>query len=77
MSRVVACSPEGGGRAGSAACVAAVAANRAPFTAWDNLRVAGVAGRDRELIPDGKLCSGACPPTGVSISPVRTGRRPG
>lgn len=61
VSRVVACSPEGGGRAGSAACVAAVAANGAPFTAWDNLRVAGVAGRDRELIPDGKLCSGGLP----------------
>ncbi|MDT0401818.1 lytic polysaccharide monooxygenase [Streptomyces edwardsiae] len=61
VSRVVACSPEGGDRAGSAACRAAVAANGAPFTAWDNLRVAGVAGRDRERVPDGKLCSGGLP----------------
>ncbi|MGK5697084.1 lytic polysaccharide monooxygenase [Streptomyces sp. URMC 128] len=61
VSRVVACSPEGGDRAGSAACRAAVAANGAPFTAWDNLRVANVAGRDRQVVPDGKLCSGGLP----------------
>lgn len=61
VSRVVACSPEGGDRAGSAACRAAVAANGAPFTAWDNLRVADVAGRDRQRIPDGHLCSGGLP----------------
>ncbi|MET8026319.1 lytic polysaccharide monooxygenase auxiliary activity family 9 protein [Streptomyces avermitilis] len=58
VSRVVACSPEGGGRARTAACTAAIAANGTSFTAWDNLRVAGVNGRDRQLIPDGKLCSG-------------------
>jgi chitin-binding protein len=61
VSRVVACSPEGGDRAGSAACRAAVAANGAPFTAWDNLRVANVNGRDRQVVPDGKLCSGGLP----------------
>ncbi|MDQ1015412.1 lytic polysaccharide monooxygenase auxiliary activity family 9 protein [Streptomyces afghaniensis] len=61
VSRVVACSPEGGDRAGSAACRAAVAANGAPFTAWDNLRVANVGGRDRQVVPDGKLCSGGLP----------------
>lgn len=61
VSRVVACSPEGGGRVGTAACRAAVAANGAPFTAWDNLRVANVGGRDREVVPDGKLCSGGLP----------------
>ncbi|MFE2276855.1 lytic polysaccharide monooxygenase [Streptomyces sp. NPDC059454] len=61
VSRVVACSPEGGDRAGSAACRAAVAANGAPFAAWDNLRVADVAGRDRQRIPDGRLCSGGLP----------------
>ncbi|MFD5078647.1 lytic polysaccharide monooxygenase [Streptomyces sp. NPDC058371] len=61
VSRVVACSPEGGSRTGSAACTAAIAANGAPFTAWDNLRVAGVNGRDRQLIPDGRLCSGGLP----------------
>ncbi|MFI7499672.1 lytic polysaccharide monooxygenase [Streptomyces sp. NPDC049687] len=60
VSRVYGCSPEGG-RAGTAACKAAVAANGAPFTAWDNLRVANVNGRDRRTIPDGKLCSGGLP----------------
>jgi chitin-binding protein len=57
VSRVSACSPEGGSQ-GSAACRAAVAANGAPFTAWDNMRIAGVNGRDREVVPDGQLCSG-------------------
>lgn len=57
VSRVSACSPEGGSQA-SAACEAAVAANGAPFTAWDNMRIAGVNGRDREVVPDGRLCSG-------------------
>ncbi|MFF1450992.1 lytic polysaccharide monooxygenase [Streptomyces sp. NPDC058274] len=61
VSRVVACSPEGGSRTGSAACRAAIAANGAPFTAWDNLRVGGVNGQDRRLIPDGQLCSGGLP----------------
>lgn len=61
VSRVYACSPEGGSAARSAACRAAITANGAPFTAWDNLRVAGVAGRDRQLIPDGRLCSGNLP----------------
>ncbi|MFG2309762.1 lytic polysaccharide monooxygenase [Streptomyces sp. NPDC048566] len=61
VSRVFACSPEGGAANRSAACRAAVAANGAPFTAWDNLRVAGVNGRDREVIPDGRLCSGGLP----------------
>ncbi|MFF7594120.1 lytic polysaccharide monooxygenase auxiliary activity family 9 protein [Streptomyces mirabilis] len=61
VSRVVACSPEGGSNTGTAACRAAIAANGAPFTAWDNLRVAGVGGRDRQLIPDGQLCSGGLP----------------
>ncbi|MFI6333585.1 lytic polysaccharide monooxygenase [Streptomyces sp. NPDC050535] len=61
VSRVAACSPMGGGNTGTAACAAAIAANGAPFTAWDNLRVAGVNGRDREVIPDGKLCSGGLP----------------
>ncbi|WP_129305927.1 lytic polysaccharide monooxygenase [Streptomyces sp. L2] len=62
VSRVYACSPEGDAAARrSAACRAAVAANGAPFTAWDNLRVAGVNGRDRQVIPDGRLCSGNLP----------------
>ncbi|MER6732267.1 lytic polysaccharide monooxygenase auxiliary activity family 9 protein [Streptomyces puniciscabiei] len=61
VSRVYACSPQGGDAARSAACRAAVTANGAPFTAWDNLRVAGVNGRDRQVIPDGRLCSGNLP----------------
>lgn len=61
VSRVFACSPEGGGLNRTAACRAAIAANGAPFTAWDNLRVAGVNGRDRSVIPDGRLCSGNLP----------------
>ncbi|MFF9125138.1 lytic polysaccharide monooxygenase [Streptomyces sp. NPDC014889] len=61
VSRVYACSPDGG-PAGTAACRAAVAANGGvPFTAWDNLRVANVGGRDRQVVPDGKLCSGGLP----------------
>ncbi|MFD7707014.1 lytic polysaccharide monooxygenase [Streptomyces sp. NPDC059786] len=60
VSRVVACSPDGTSR-GSAACRAAITANGAPFTAWDNLRVANVDGRDRQVIPDGRLCSGGLP----------------
>ncbi|MEU6770499.1 lytic polysaccharide monooxygenase [Streptomyces sp. NPDC046759] len=61
VSRVYACSPQGGDATRSAACRAAIAANGAPFTAWDNLRVAGVNGRDRQVIPDGRLCSGNLP----------------
>ncbi|WP_405515695.1 lytic polysaccharide monooxygenase [Streptomyces canus] len=60
VSRVFACSPDGGS-SGTAACRAAVAATGSPFTAWDNLRVANVNGRDRQTIPDGKLCSGGLP----------------
>ncbi|MGW3103557.1 lytic polysaccharide monooxygenase auxiliary activity family 9 protein [Streptomyces sp. NPDC001100] len=58
VSRVYACSPDGGSAAGTAACKAAVAANGQPFTFWDNVRVPNINGRDRQLIPDGKLCSG-------------------
>lgn len=57
VSRVYACSPSGGS-AGTAACKAAIAASGQNFVAWDNLRVADVNGRDRQVIPDGKLCSG-------------------
>ncbi|AVV44960.1 chitin-binding protein [Streptomyces sp. P3] len=58
VSRVYACSPEGGADAGSAACRAALRANGTSFAAWDNLRVADVNGRDRQTVPDGRLCSG-------------------
>jgi chitin-binding protein len=45
----------------SAACQAALAANDGTPFAWDNLRVADVNGRDRDVIPDGQLCSGGKP----------------
>ncbi|MFE1922758.1 lytic polysaccharide monooxygenase [Streptomyces asoensis] len=61
VSRVYACSPEGGADARSAACRAAIAANGTSFAAWDNLRVADVNGRDRQTVPDGRLCSGGLP----------------
>ncbi|MFE9022871.1 lytic polysaccharide monooxygenase [Streptomyces sp. NPDC007808] len=61
VSRVYACSPDGGGASGSAACRAAITSNGAPFTAWDNLRIANVNGRDRQIVPDGRLCSGGLP----------------
>ncbi|MDC0771665.1 lytic polysaccharide monooxygenase [Streptomyces sp. HD] len=61
VSRVYACSPDGGSASKSAACRAAVASNGGPFTAWDNLRIANVNGRDRQVVPDGKLCSGGLP----------------
>ncbi|GGZ27128.1 hypothetical protein GCM10010387_20610 [Streptomyces inusitatus] len=57
VSRAAACGTTGA-RQTSAACVAAVAANGGvAFDAWDRVRVAGVQGRDRERIPDGRLCS--------------------
>ncbi|KUL31140.1 lytic polysaccharide monooxygenase [Streptomyces regalis] len=61
VSRVYGCSPDGGSASRSAACRAAVASNGAPFTAWDNLRIANVNGRDRQVVPDGQLCSGGLP----------------
>ncbi|MFJ8629400.1 lytic polysaccharide monooxygenase [Streptomyces sp. NPDC093568] len=61
VSRVYACSPDGGEASRSTACRAAVASNGGPFTAWDNLRIANVNGRDRQVVPDGQLCSGGLP----------------
>ncbi|HEV7961261.1 MAG TPA: lytic polysaccharide monooxygenase [Actinoplanes sp.] len=62
VSRVVACGPDASKSVQSPACKAAVAVSGAlPFTNWDNLRVANVGGRDREVIPDGKLCSAGLP----------------
>jgi len=59
VSRAAACGADGEQAANSAACQAVVAARgTGSFTDWDNVRVAGVGGRDRELIPDGRLCSG-------------------
>ncbi|MFJ5772804.1 lytic polysaccharide monooxygenase [Streptomyces sp. NPDC093094] len=61
VSRTVACSPDGGDRARSAACRAAVAANGGPIAAWDNLRLPDVGGRDRQTLADGRLCSAGLP----------------
>ena len=59
VSRVAACSSLGGADVRTAACRAAIALHGGQsFEDRDNLRVAGVAGRDRQVIPDGKLCSG-------------------
>jgi chitin-binding protein len=59
-SRTVACGLGGDG-AGSAACRAALTANGLPFGDFDNLRVPGVNGKDKQYIPDGTLCSGGLP----------------
>ncbi|MFD3457726.1 lytic polysaccharide monooxygenase [Streptomyces sp. NPDC058691] len=63
VSRAAACAAGSGRFTGTPACRAAAAANGggAAFADWDNLRVAGVGGRDRQVIPDGKLCSGGLP----------------
>jgi chitin-binding protein len=60
VSRTAACA-RGSADAGSPACLAARAANGRPFGTFDNLRVPGVAGRDRQYVPDGNLCSGGLP----------------
>jgi len=58
ISRAAACATNGGPQVGSSACKAAVATSGArAFDAWDNIRVANVRGRDREVIPNGELCS--------------------
>ncbi len=56
-SRSVVCGAGTPAQMNSAACKAAVAAG-ADVADWDNIRVSGVDGRDRQVIPDGKLCSG-------------------
>ncbi|MBM7079466.1 lytic polysaccharide monooxygenase auxiliary activity family 9 protein [Micromonospora humida] len=56
LSRSAACGPEGP-HVSTPACLAAVSAGAA-VREWDNIRVYGVNGRDRQRIPDGELCSG-------------------
>ncbi|WP_202918932.1 lytic polysaccharide monooxygenase auxiliary activity family 9 protein [Saccharothrix deserti] len=58
LSRSAACGPEGRHATGPA-CRAALASGqgRSVSAEWDNIRVADVRGRDRQVIPDGKLCS--------------------
>jgi predicted carbohydrate-binding protein with CBM5 and CBM33 domain len=59
ISRAVACGPDGGTAATSTACTAATAlSGGTAFAGWDDIRVANVNGRDRQRIPDGRLCSG-------------------
>jgi chitin-binding protein len=62
LSRSAACAPINPSTARSAACRAAVSAGGGRgFADWDNVRVSGVNGRDRQRIPDGRLCSGGLP----------------
>ncbi|MBM2620074.1 lytic polysaccharide monooxygenase [Actinoplanes sp. LDG1-06] len=57
ISRTAACA-DGGEETGNAACKAARKANGRGFGNFDNLRIADVNGKDREVVPDGELCSG-------------------
>ncbi|MFE5484874.1 lytic polysaccharide monooxygenase [Streptomyces sp. NPDC056527] len=58
VSRVSACYAEGPESPKSAACKAAVAASGTQaFYDWNAVNIANAAGKHRELIPDGKLCS--------------------
>ncbi|MGW7433871.1 lytic polysaccharide monooxygenase [Streptomyces sp. NPDC054861] len=58
VSRVSACYAEGPESPDSPACKAAVAASGAQaFYDWNAVNIANAAGKHRELIPDGKLCS--------------------
>jgi chitin-binding protein len=57
VSRAAACGADGV-QPPPAACKAALAASGPRASAqWDNIRIANVRGRDREVVPDGKLCS--------------------
>lgn len=57
VSRAAACGADGV-QPPPAACKAALSASGPKASAeWDNIRIADVRGRDREVVPDGKLCS--------------------
>jgi predicted carbohydrate-binding protein with CBM5 and CBM33 domain len=57
VSRAAACGADGV-QPPPVACKAALAASGPKASAeWDNIRIANVRGRDREVVPDGKLCS--------------------
>ncbi|MET9363850.1 lytic polysaccharide monooxygenase [Streptomyces sp. NPDC006632] len=59
VSRVSACYAEGPESPKSAACKAAVAASGAQaFYDWAAVNMANAAGKSKEIIPDGQLCSG-------------------
>ncbi|MDI3388819.1 lytic polysaccharide monooxygenase [Streptomyces sp. B-S-A8] len=58
VSRVSACFAEGPESPKSAACKAAVeASGTQAFYDWNEVNIANAAGKHREIIPDGKLCS--------------------
>ncbi|WP_431045162.1 lytic polysaccharide monooxygenase auxiliary activity family 9 protein [Streptomyces sp. P1-3] len=58
VSRVAACFAEGPESPDSAACKAMVAAGGTqPLYDWNEVNIGDAAGRHREIIPDGKLCS--------------------
>jgi predicted carbohydrate-binding protein with CBM5 and CBM33 domain len=60
MSRATACAADGP-HVQSDVCKAAIAADGGAAVDWANIRVPNVDGKDREKIPDGKLCSGGLP----------------
>ncbi|MFD4630386.1 lytic polysaccharide monooxygenase [Streptomyces sp. NPDC058284] len=58
VSRVSACFQEGPESPRSAACKAAVGASGAQaFYDWNAVNIANAAGKSKQIIPDGKLCS--------------------
>ncbi|QGV81395.1 lytic polysaccharide monooxygenase auxiliary activity family 9 protein [Streptomyces ficellus] len=58
VSRVSACYAEGPESPDSAACKAAVAASGPQaFYDWNEVNIANAAGKHKQVIPDGKLCS--------------------
>jgi MYXO-CTERM domain-containing protein len=57
ISRSAACAGNGT-KTSTAACKAAKTATNGFIGAFDNLRIANVNGKDRDVVPDGKLCSG-------------------
>ncbi|WP_106396627.1 lytic polysaccharide monooxygenase auxiliary activity family 9 protein [Actinocorallia populi] len=62
LSRVLACYQENPESPKSAACKAAVAAGGTQaFYDWNGVRIGDVAGRHRQVIPDGRLCSAGNP----------------
>ncbi|NEC21919.1 lytic polysaccharide monooxygenase auxiliary activity family 9 protein, partial [Streptomyces parvus] len=83
VSRVSACFAEGPENPKSAACKAAVAAGGTQaLYDWNGVLISNAAGRHRELIPDGKLCSAAddkfkgldLPRADWPASPVKAGK---
>ncbi|NEA24687.1 lytic polysaccharide monooxygenase auxiliary activity family 9 protein [Actinomadura bangladeshensis] len=62
VSRVLACYQQNPESPASAACKAAVSASgRQAFYDWNGVRLGEAAGRHRQIIPDGRLCSAGIP----------------